>query len=132
MLSGLKTPIAFLLLVALTYQCLGSLGVFAWYEVNRDFIAANWCVNRDKPMLHCDGKCILAQKLRKLDESGHQKDSHDTSGIQKPEVPALTAQYHIVAPAGTARRAEQSIPKLSSRYSFLPDTDIFHPPICLV
>ncbi|GAB3522075.1 hypothetical protein [Emticicia fontis] len=34
------------------------------YELRKDFIIKNYCVNRNKPELHCDGKCFLAKKIQ--------------------------------------------------------------------
>lgn len=34
------------------------------YVVNQDYIAEYLCVNKDKPMLNCNGKCYLAKMLQ--------------------------------------------------------------------
>ena len=33
------------------------------YELNKDFIVENYCVNLDKPELNCDGQCHLDELL---------------------------------------------------------------------
>ena len=33
------------------------------YEINRDYIASNFCINKAKPSLCCKGKCFLQKKL---------------------------------------------------------------------
>lgn len=38
------------------------------YLVNEDYIAEFLCVNKDKPEMHCNGKCYLAQMLKKQQE----------------------------------------------------------------
>jgi hypothetical protein len=38
------------------------------YEVNKDFISKNLCINRSKPVLHCKGKCQLMKKLAEDDK----------------------------------------------------------------
>ncbi|MEY3956556.1 MAG: hypothetical protein RLZ73_1011 [Bacteroidota bacterium] len=43
-------------------------GAVAYYRINRDYIAENLCVNRDKPMLNCNGQCYLAKKLKAAEE----------------------------------------------------------------
>ncbi|MDO6517190.1 hypothetical protein [Zobellia uliginosa] len=40
----------------------------AEYIANYDYIKNVLCENRDKPMLHCDGKCYLAKQLAKESE----------------------------------------------------------------
>ena len=37
--------------------------IVAQYYAQKDYIAKNLCENRDKPMMHCDGKCCLKKKL---------------------------------------------------------------------
>jgi hypothetical protein len=45
--------------------------VFGFY-VNQSYIASKLCENRYKPMLHCNGKCILAKKLRQEEKKDQQ------------------------------------------------------------
>ena len=44
------------------------------YAVNKNFIASALCENKDKPMMHCDGKCHLAKEIKKTakEESKNQ------------------------------------------------------------
>ena len=59
-------------------QSLSSLLVVAGYELNRDFITKNFCVNKAKPSLHCNGKCHLKKELSK-----EQDNETSNRGIQK-------------------------------------------------
>lgn len=34
------------------------------FKLNQDQIAMTMCVNRDKPEMHCNGKCVLAKRLK--------------------------------------------------------------------
>ena len=38
------------------------------YHYNIAYIIENFCVNKEKPQLNCDGKCYLAQKLTSLEQ----------------------------------------------------------------
>ena len=42
------------------------------YLINQDYIAEVLCINRDKPMLNCDGKCYLAKMIQEQQEEDHQ------------------------------------------------------------
>lgn len=42
--------------------------LFVQYEFTKDFIIENYCINKDKPELHCDGKCYLAKQLKAAKE----------------------------------------------------------------
>jgi hypothetical protein len=49
---------------------------FIEYAVNKDYIAKNLCINRDKPKSCCEGKCHLKKELSKSDTSSETtKDS---------------------------------------------------------
>jgi hypothetical protein len=45
------------------------------YQANYKFISEFLCENKDKPQMHCNGKCYLAKALKSNEEksSGHQK-----------------------------------------------------------
>lgn len=53
----------YVLLVATLLPTVSPLGILAYYNLNKDYIARVLCENRDKPQLHCDGKCYLARRL---------------------------------------------------------------------
>jgi hypothetical protein len=42
--------------------------LFVKYEFTKEFIIQNYCINKDKPELHCDGKCYLAKQLKAVEE----------------------------------------------------------------
>jgi len=44
-------------------QSFMGLGVLVWFEINETFIGENLCENRDKPGMHCNGSCVLKDKL---------------------------------------------------------------------
>jgi len=125
----LKTPAAILLLISLAYQCLGSLGVFVWFEANQEYIAANWCINRNRPMLHCNGQCILAQKLRKLDDRKNGESNQGTTGVTKLEIPAFIPQHRLGAPSISQENGTQPFSGYLMYYLFFFSADIFRPPI---
>jgi hypothetical protein len=40
-------------------------GYIAYWEINKDNIIKTECINRFKPMMHCNGKCQLYRELKK-------------------------------------------------------------------
>lgn len=44
------------------------------YFYNQDYIAEVFCINKDKPMLNCDGKCYLAQMIKEQQKEKQHKD----------------------------------------------------------
>ena len=63
--SCLKKLVAIVALLGIMLQTFSQVVVLADYYVHKDYIAKNLCENRDKPMMHCDGKCCLKKKLAK-------------------------------------------------------------------
>ncbi|WP_169719474.1 hypothetical protein [Olivibacter sitiensis] len=77
--------ISFLLLASLLSQCLGSLGVLAWFDTNRDYIAQNLCENKERPWMHCGGQCVLMKKMRKFEEQQQQQSDNSKMRVNKVE-----------------------------------------------
>jgi hypothetical protein len=69
----LKKLIAIVACLGILLQTFSQVVIVAEYYANKDYIAKNLCENRDKPMMHCNGKCCLKKKLAK--EAGNQAPS---------------------------------------------------------
>lgn len=41
-----------------------------YYQLNIDYIVENYCVNKERPTLKCDGKCYLAKQMESINTSG--------------------------------------------------------------
>lgn len=39
------------------------MGQYSYYQLNIDYIIETYCVNKDKPVLQCNGKCHLSKQL---------------------------------------------------------------------
>ncbi|HEX9151463.1 MAG TPA: hypothetical protein VF842_05230, partial [Flavobacterium sp.] len=46
------------------------------YAVNYEYISKVLCVNKAKPMMHCNGKCHLMKELAKAQEQEKQTPSN--------------------------------------------------------
>src|ERR1041385_5930046 len=55
----------------------------AGYNANQSYIAAALCLNRDKPQMHCDGKCFLKKELNNQQEkeSSSQRTVHQNISV---------------------------------------------------
>lgn len=62
-----RVTIYFLLLV-LNLPLFSRMGVVVYFQANKAYIAKVLCVNKNRPSLHCDGKCYLAKKLKATEE----------------------------------------------------------------
>ena len=69
------------IILGFLFQAFNKVGLMVSYQFNKDFISANFCENKDKPALHCDGKCHLAKQLQKAD-SEESKNPSQRSNLQ--------------------------------------------------
>ncbi|MEZ4720402.1 MAG: hypothetical protein R2813_00830 [Flavobacteriales bacterium] len=100
------------------------LSVHSWYWANKAYISKVLCENRDKPMLHCDGKCVLAQKLKQAEQD--QEKNSTPPRVEFSVSPFIVGSKAVII-------GSQSISKLlwgtiysSVSLGFLSDT--FRPP----
>ncbi len=49
--------------------------IFIDYELRKEFIIKNYCINKNRPELHCDGKCYLAKRI----EAAREKEEKQAS-----------------------------------------------------
>lgn len=77
--------LAYFLTALLLLQTLGPEVLVLNYQLNKAEIAARYCVNKARPQLRCNGKCHLAQQLRKA-EGGDKKTPATTLAKGKFEV----------------------------------------------
>ena len=68
--------------------------VFGGFPTNQDFIAANLCVNRDRPELECNGKCQLIKTLEEQQPSGQPKGSSCKRPHYTPVSYRLPKRHH--------------------------------------
>ncbi|ASZ13807.1 hypothetical protein KTO58_05125 [Chitinophaga pendula] len=97
------------------------------YELNQPFIARVLCENRDKPAMHCNGKCHLRKQLQQDD----QKERTNSGGVKEKQTPDLMGDTAIIAlPASPGQPSYRQ----SSWYlTALPGGHLrapFQPPCC--
>jgi|TARA_B110000116_G_C16628952_1_gene487367 hypothetical protein len=56
------------MITALLLPNLTKIGILIDFKINQDFIAEVLCINREKPMSTCNGKCYLFEQLKKAEE----------------------------------------------------------------
>jgi hypothetical protein len=76
-----KKATSIYLLFAIILQSFGSLVIVAGYELNKEYITKHFCVNRNKPMMHCNGKCHLNKELK----SEQKKEQSPVSPIKEKQ-----------------------------------------------
>jgi len=72
--DALKIPITIVLIALIALQTFSKWCLILEYQVNKDFIAKNLCINRARPLSCCKGTCYLNKKMA-ADESDQQAPS---------------------------------------------------------
>ena len=57
--------------------------VYIQFKANQSYISQELCVNKERPKLHCEGKCYLMKKIEKLNQ---QREAQRPSSPEMPEV----------------------------------------------
>ncbi len=116
-------PLSILLLFSLLTANCTNLFVYIGFEANQKYIAAKLCVNRDKPQLHCNGRCYLMKKLKQAQDK-EQKQERQSQQIQLQVVFIETPiSFHRYAFAGIKLHVPFSTGMVKSIKN-----SIFHPP----
>lgn len=73
--------IAILLIGVLLLQSSREVLIGLWFRANREWVAEQYCVNKDEPLLMCQGKC----HLQKVIEMEAPEDSPVPAKMPAPE-----------------------------------------------
>lgn len=115
-----------LLIFLMLAQSFGKCFVVIEYNLNKDFIAKNLCVNKAKPKMHCNGKCQMMKKLAE-EENQNSTNNNNAGKIKVQELvfsdemntPKLPAVFCITLSYNEDRPILKNIS---------PTSSIFHPP----
>lgn len=95
------------------------------YVINQDYIAEYLCVNKDKPMLECNGKCYLAKMLQEEQEEKKQ----NLPPINLKEYPIGFVDILFLECIGVSIKKTE-IPEFAQSKTRTFTPTIFHPPNC--
>jgi hypothetical protein len=68
-----KKNLSITILIALVIKLLMAPAIFLDYQIRKDFIVKNYCINKNRPEMHCDGKCYLAKQIKKTQENDEKQ-----------------------------------------------------------
>ena len=97
------------------------------YVVNYEYISKVLCVNKDKPMLHCNGKCQLMKELAKASEN-EKPISDKKIAVQEFEVLFFENIKSFEVKPRFYFISTQINDSYSNFYSHLNSCSVFHPP----
>lgn len=123
----LKKILAILLLVCVSYQYVAKIGVIAWYQANKDYVAQELCENKDKSDLGCEGKCYLKKQLDKV-ENNAPIDKELPAKKHKNELPEYLSTITSFKFNHSTFSAQTNFSLYKNLYSYTVITSVFHPP----
>lgn len=97
------------------------------YIINYDYIVKELCENRQKPELHCNGKCQLMKELAKASENEKPTQQKKSASA---ELEILFCQQPVIISFTNFSLSISTEVKnrYSNLYSFLPLASFYHPP----
>lgn len=116
--------ISIILLFAMSFSCFSRLCVIAGYELNKSYIARVLCVNRDKPAMHCNGKCYLRKKLQQ--DQQRKNNENSTIGNKLDIVLFCADEQTLFFPE--LQSSSFVFSTVKSHYYSSPSFGFFHPP----
>ncbi len=108
-MKGRKT-ISILLFFSLTFNICSYVYMRAYYESCKEYITENFCVNKHKPQLHCNGQCHINKIVL-------NKDKHEQP---------LSILENLLNTYINATFIGIKSPKINSSYCVVEHNSIYH------
>ena len=77
----LKQLTAWLLIISVLTVNYSRLFVYAGFKLNQNYIASKLCENRDKPRLHCNGRCYLMKKIKQAEDKQNNAEQQSQKNL---------------------------------------------------
>ncbi len=100
--------------------------IVADYEFNKEYISKNLCINKEKPKLHCNGKCQLMKKLAE-EEKQNSSNSNNPGKVKFQDIVFLES-CQVFSPAFSPLPEKKYADHLTVAKYPSPIASIFHPP----
>lgn len=123
----MRRLLACLLLIVLICSTFSRLLIYAGFEANQEYISTTLCINKNKPWMHCNGKCYLMKKVQQAEDNEKKEaakvhlNNLANTFFQKMDV----ITFH---PLLTAYTIHVSFPEYECSYSSRFINTIFRPP----
>jgi hypothetical protein len=121
-----KAFFSYLLILLVLLQTFSREVLVVDFTLHRATITARFCVNKARPMLHCDGKCYFAKQLKK------QEDRESKSaGPLKERLEMLPVAFRSLVPIAPAAWASMPVGYGPYQSAWVPTNasqGVFHPP----
>jgi GMP synthase PP-ATPase subunit len=119
--------LAILLLAALISSNFSRVFVYAGFEANQNYIAKVLCVNKERPLMHCNGHCYLMKKLKEITEK--EKKQEEKENLNRVFTSFFQEPFQMIFTEPRIFQLQQlTFPAYKYRYSSNFTDTIFRPP----
>jgi hypothetical protein len=105
------------------------LGIVAWYQVNKTYVATVLCENKDKPQMNCCGKCYVRKQLNKADDNAGGEKQMPAKNVKAENIDYIMP---VVAVHSNNTNNTAAIKVFNGHYtagkSYQVISSVFHPP----
>lgn len=103
------------------------------WKINQDLITEKYCENKNRPVMHCDGKCYLAKQFKKLDlEEQKERSQHQLpeKGMKQLEIPFIQPECNLdwSSELLISNNTKENYSTATTFYNFNYLHACFHPP----
>lgn len=103
--------------------------VYLDYELRKEYIIANLCVNRDNPIVVCEGKCYLAEKIVEAKKQDERRAEQTYMANLLFQVMDTGKPFVFKSPERFEGHLAVTFDYISPFLSRTLTADIFHPPL---
>lgn len=103
--------------------------VYLDYELRKEYIIANLCVNRDNPIAVCEGKCYLAEKIVEAKKQDERRAEQTFMANLLFQAMDTGKPFIFKSPENFEGRLMVTFDYISPFLSRTVTADIFHPPL---
>ncbi|HJW15675.1 MAG TPA: hypothetical protein VJ499_01065 [Flavisolibacter sp.] len=125
-MSEMKILAAILLSLVILLQSFSKWIIMADYEINKNYISKNLCINKKRPKLHCNGKCQLMKKLAE-EEKQNSTNGNDQGKVKSQDIVFFHSAQVFQPYNCVLLRSHPSSYIYNGDYD-TPISSIFHPP----
>ena len=109
-------------------QIVAKLLIIGLFVFNQSFFVQQFCENKSKPNLHCNGKCYLKKQLQ-AESNATNENTKSQQLLQIIELPIFI--QNTIAPQAFYSNVQLPVfyfNQYKNNYSFLFSAILFHPP----
>ncbi|QNK64959.1 hypothetical protein H7F33_10935 [Pedobacter sp. PAMC26386] len=121
-----KVVLFLYILISLMANC-SRFFIFAGFEFNKEYIASNLCINRNRPEMHCDGKCYLMKKIKQAEENEKKEAARNNLSLLEVSFYQEPFSFSFHDPF-TLNIGNHSFPAYAYLYTSHYIRNIFRPP----